>query len=128
MESTAFAVLWCSGILSATVDNIPYVATMSPLIQDMANTIFHNGQADPGALPLDPLHHTVLEPVWWALALGSCLGGNGTAIGASANVIVLGVAERSGVIITFLKFMAYGVPTMLVTLAVSHVYILLRYY
>ncbi len=128
MEATAFAMLWCSGILSAIVDNIPYVATMSPLIQDMANTIFHDGQADPGALPLETLHHPVLEPVWWCLALGSCLGGNGTAIGASANVIVLGIAERSGVVITFLKFMAYGVPTMFVTLAISHVYVLLRYF
>ncbi len=128
MQLTTFVMLWCSGILSAIVDNIPYVATMSPLILDTANTVFHNGEADPGNLPLETLHHPVLAPVWWGLALGSCLGGNGTPIGASANVIVLGIAERSGVVITFLKFMAYGIPTTLFTLAVSHVYLLLRYY
>ncbi|MCA8942741.1 MAG: ArsB/NhaD family transporter [Planctomycetes bacterium] len=128
MRTTSFVVLWASGILSALVDNIPYVATMSPLILDTANTVFHGGQADPGALPHDTLHHAVLMPVWWSLALGSCLGGNGTPIGASANVIVLGIAERSGIVITFLRFMAFGIPTMLFTLVVSHVYILLRYY
>ena len=128
MQTTAIVLLWASGILSAVVDNIPYVATMSPLILDTANTVFHGGAADSGALPQETLHHPTLMPVWWALALGSCLGGNGTPIGASANVIVLGIAERSGVVITFLKFMAYGVPTMLFTLGVSHVYLLLRYY
>jgi Na+/H+ antiporter NhaD/arsenite permease-like protein len=66
--------------------------------------------------------------VWWALALGSCLGGNATPIGASANVIVLGIAERAGVVITFARFVAYGLPTMLITVAISHVYLWLRYF
>jgi Na+/H+ antiporter NhaD/arsenite permease-like protein len=128
MEVTAFTLLWASAILSSIVDNIPYVATMSPLVLDMANTVFHGGAADAVSLPPDTLHHPVLMPVWWSLALGSCLGGNGTAIGASANVVAIGIASRSGVKISFMKFMAYGVPTMILTLAISHVYVLLRYY
>src|SRR5690606_16547834 len=108
MENTAYALLWGSAVLSAIVDNIPYVATMSPLVLDMSNTVFHGGAADPAALPLDTLHHPVLEPVWWSLALGSCLGGNGTAIGASANVVVIGIAARNGVHISFMRFVAYG--------------------
>ena len=68
------------------------------------------------------------QAVWWALALGSCLGGNGTPIGASANVIVIGIAARSGFFITFLKFCAYGMPAMVLTLAISHVYVWLRYF
>ena len=67
-------------------------------------------------------------PVWWALALGACLGGNATPIGASANVIVVGMAERAGKPISFLKFMAYGFPIMLETLVVSMIYIWVRYY
>ncbi len=128
MQDLSIMVLWCSGILSGIIDNIPYVATMSPLILDTANAVFHEGAANPAELPIETLHNPVLMPVWWALALGSCLGGNGTPIGASANVIILGIAERSGVVITFLRFMAYGVPTMLFTLVVSHIYIVLRYY
>jgi Na+/H+ antiporter NhaD/arsenite permease-like protein len=128
MHSTTYAVLWFSGLLSGIVDNIPYVATMSPLIQDMASTVFHNGSVSAGNLPEATLHHEVLMPVWWALALGSCLGGNGTAIGASANVIIVGIAERSGIAITFLRFMAYGVPTTVFTLIISHFYIMLRYF
>lgn len=128
MYRTSVTVLWCSGILSALVDNIPYVATMSPLILDMANGVFHGGAADAAELPLSTLHHAALMPVWWALALGSCLGGNATPIGASANVVVIGIAARSGVAVTFGRFMAYGVPTTLFTLVVSHVYLWLRYY
>ena len=128
MSLTASLVLWASGILSAFVDNIPYVATMSPLIQDTANAVFHGGAADSAALPYETLHHPVLMPVWWALALGSCLGGNGTPIGASANVIVLGIAARAGTRISFLRFMAIGIPTMVGTLAISHLYLWLRYF
>src|SRR5690606_9348700 len=103
METTAYTLLWGSAILSAIVDNIPYVATMSPLVMDMANGVFHGGAADPAALPQETLHHPVLLPVWWSLALGACLGGNGTAIGASANVVILGIASRSGVAISFVR-------------------------
>jgi len=77
---------------------------------------------------LELLHHPDLMPVWWSLALGSCLGGNGTAIGASANVIVVGMSERAGKRISFLKFMAYGMPVMVLTVALSNVYVWLRYY
>ena len=77
---------------------------------------------------METLHHDVLEPVWWSLALGACLGGNGTSIGASANVIVVGMAEKAGKPISFMKFMAYGVPVMLMTLVISTVYLYLRYY
>ena len=128
MTRTASTLLWFSGVASAVVDNIPYVATMTPLVLDMANQVFHEGAADAVELPAATLHAPALMPVWWALALGSCLGGNGTPIGASANVIVIGVAERSGVVITFRRFLAYGVPTLVLTLAISHIYLWLRYF
>ena len=128
MAATTFVILWFSAIASAIVDNIPFVATMNPLILDMANTVFHQGAQSSAALPVETLHHDVLEPVWWSLALGACLGGNGTSIGASANVIVVGMAEKAGKPISFMKFMAYGVPVMLMTLVISTVYIYLRYY
>ncbi|MCB1032470.1 MAG: ArsB/NhaD family transporter [Acidobacteria bacterium] len=125
MFATSMVILWFSGVVSAFLDNIPYVATMAPLVTEMAGTVFHG---DPSTIYSAAHHHDVLMPVWWALALGSCLGGNGTAIGASANVVVLGIAERSGRKISFLRFMAYGMPVMLLTLAISMVYLYLRYY
>ena len=67
-------------------------------------------------------------PVWWSLALGACLGGNGTAIGASANVIVVGMSERVGRRISFLRFMAYGLPVMVITVAMAMLYVWIRYY
>jgi Na+/H+ antiporter NhaD/arsenite permease-like protein len=125
MFTTSMVVLWFSGIVSAFLDNIPYVATMAPMVSEMAASVFgHEGQA----LSAATLHNPVLMPVWWALALGACLGGNGTAIGASANVVVLGLAERSGHKISFLRFMAYGTPVMILTLLISTVYLYLRYY
>ena len=127
MTVTTLVVLWFSGIASAIVDNIPFVATMIPLVTDMANTIFHAGQADPGQLPTETLHHPVLMPVWWALALGACLGGNGSPIGASANVIIMGLAEKSGNKISFLRFVALGAPVTILTLAIGTVYVYLRY-
>jgi len=68
-----------------------------------------------------------IMPVWWSLALGACLGGNGTAIGASANVIVVGMSEKMGRKISFNRFMAYGMPVMILTVAVSTAYVWLRY-
>ena len=82
-------ILWFSAFASAVVDNIPYVATMNPLIVDMARELW------PSASGLELLQHTELMPIWWSLALGACLGGNGSPIGASANVIVVGMAEKS---------------------------------
>ncbi len=120
--ATSMLVMWFSAFASAFVDNIPYVATMNPLIIDMAHQLWPELEA------VKLLHKPELMPVWWSLALGACLGGNGTAIGASANVIVVGMAERSGRKITFLKFMLYGMPIMILTVIVSTLYVWLRYY
>jgi Na+/H+ antiporter NhaD/arsenite permease-like protein len=120
--------LWASGVLSAVVDNIPYVATMNPLVLDMANTVFHGGAADAANLPIQTLHEPEMMQVWWALALGACLGGNATPIGASANVVVLGMLERAGKHISFRSFMLMGVPVTLMTLAISQVYLWLFYF
>jgi Na+/H+ antiporter NhaD/arsenite permease-like protein len=118
----SMVVMWFSAFASAVVDNIPYVATMNPLIIDMARQLWPNMSG------VQLLHHPDLMPLWWSLALGACLGGNGTAIGASANVIVVGMSEKMGHRISFLKFMAVGMPVMIVTVAVSTVYVWLRYY
>jgi len=109
---TAMAILWVSAIASALVDNIPFVATMIPLIKSMAPSF---GGAEN------------LMPLWWSLALGACLGGNGSLIGASANLIVAGFAERAGHRIHFLKFMAMAFPLMLLSILIASVYIYLRY-
>ncbi|WP_371366734.1 putative transporter [Sporomusa rhizae] len=108
--TTAMLILWLSAIASAFVDNIPFVATMIPLIKDM------------GALGL-----TNLEPLWWSLALGACLGGNGTLVGASANVIVAGLAAQEGYQISFIKFLKVGFPLMLLSILIASVYVYLRY-
>jgi Na+/H+ antiporter NhaD/arsenite permease-like protein len=122
MFATSMVVMWFSAFASAIVDNIPYVATMNPLIIDMAKQLW------PNLSGVELLHHPELMPVWWSLALGACLGGNGTAIGASANVIVVGIAERSGNPISFKKFLLYGVPFMIQTVIISTIYVWLRYY
>ncbi len=122
MMATSMLIMWFSAVASAVVDNIPYVATMNPLVIDMAREIW------PDLSGLELLHHPDLMPVWWSLALGACLGGNGSPIGASANVIVVGMAEKAGHRISFLRFMAYGVPITIVTVILSMVYVLLRYY
>lgn len=122
MFATSMVVMWFSAFASAIVDNIPYVATMNPLIIDMAKQLWPNLSGT--AL----LHHPDLMPVWWSLALGACLGGNGTSIGASANVIVVGIAERSGSPISFKKFMLYGMPFMIQSVIISMIYVWLRYY
>jgi len=111
MVSTGILILWLSAIASAFVDNIPFVATMIPLIQDMGRI---------GGI-------TDLNPLWWSLSLGACLGGNGTLIGASANVVVAGLAEKRGVIITFVNFTKVAFPMMLMSVAIAMVYLLLRY-
>lgn len=120
--ATSIIVIWFSAFASAIVDNIPYVATMNPLIIDMARQLW------PHETGTQLLQHADLMPLWWSLALGACLGGNGTAIGASANVIVIGISEKAGRRISFLKFMAYGMPIMIITVALSTVYVWLRYY
>ncbi|MFF4238266.1 ArsB/NhaD family transporter [Actinomadura geliboluensis] len=107
----AMLLLWASAVLSAIVDNIPYVATMSPIVADLV-------QQHPGG------EGNVL---WWALALGADLGGNATAIGASANVVVLGIAARNGTPISFWRFTRYGLVVTLVTVALATPYLWLRY-
>jgi Na+/H+ antiporter NhaD/arsenite permease-like protein len=122
MFATSMVVMWFSAFASAFIDNIPYVATMNPLIVDMAKQLW------PDLSGIELLHHVDLMPLWWSLALGACLGGNGTAIGASANVIVVGMSEKAGKRISFGKFMLYGMPVMILTVAISTVYVWLRYY
>lgn len=109
--STTMLILWLSAIASAFIDNIPFVATMIPLIQKM-------GQI--GGIEN-------LRPFWWALSLGACLGGNGTLIGASANVIVAGLSEKNGVVITFRGFMKIAFPLMILSIIISSVYIFVAY-
>ncbi len=120
--ATSMVVMWFSAFASAIVDNIPYVATMNPLIVDMARQIW------PNETGLQLLQHPDLMPLWWSLALGACLGGNGSAIGASANVIVVGMSEKVGKKVSFMRFMAYGMPIMVVTVIISTIYVWLRYY
>ncbi|MED0670312.1 ArsB/NhaD family transporter [Aneurinibacillus aneurinilyticus] len=110
LVATSLLILWMSAIASAFVDNIPFVATMIPMIQEMGKI----GISD-------------LEPLWWSLALGACLGGNGTLIGASANLIVAGMAAKEGYNISFLKFLWIGFPLMILSIIISTVYIYLRY-
>lgn len=95
-----FVIAWFSAFASAIVDNIPLTAALIPLIHDMSGTMD-------------------VYPLWWALSLGACMGGNGTAIAASANVVVLGVAEREGVAITFMQFLKIGMVTLVITVAVG---------
>jgi len=120
--ATSMVVMWFSAFASAFIDNIPYVATMNPLIIDMARQLW------PNVTGLNLLHHPDLMPVWWSLALGACLGGNGTAIGASANVIVVGMSEKLGKRISFGKFMLYGIPMMVMTVFIATIYVWIRYY
>jgi Na+/H+ antiporter NhaD/arsenite permease-like protein len=115
---TTLVVLWASALLSAVVDNIPYVAAMNPLIVDLARAS-HPEISDYTAL----VHHPDVVPVWWALAAGACFGGNGTLVGASANVLVADVAQRAGVTISFKQFFLYGFPVMILTLILSTVYL-----
>ena len=95
-----FIVTWFAAIASAIVDNIPLTAAMIPLIHDLGATMD-------------------VYPLWWSLALGACLGGNGTAIGASANVVVIGIAEREGIGITFIDFLKVGMLVLFVTVGVG---------
>ena len=112
MTVTAMSILFVSAVASAIVDNIPFVATMIPLIKNMAGSF---GGAEE------------LLPIWWSLALGACLGGNGSLVGASANLIVAGFAERAGQPIRFLPFMLMAFPMMIASVCISSVYVYIRY-
>ncbi len=110
ITTTAVLILWMSAIASSFIDNIPFVATLIPFIQDMGNMGLTN-----------------LDPLWWSLSLGACLGGNGTLIGASANVVVASMAAKRGVIITFVGFLRIAFPVMLLTIVIANIYVFLRY-
>lgn len=112
LSMTGYVILWGSAIASSIVDNIPFVATMIPLIKGMAPAF----GGDVAVLPL-----------WWALSLGACLGGNGTIIGASANVVVAGIAHRNGHELKFFRYMLLAYPLMLLSIALSTVYLYIRY-
>ncbi len=103
-------ILWGSALLSSVLDNIPFVATMIPLIKSMGE-----------------LSGMDITPLWWALALGACLGGNGTLVGASANVVGSGMLAKHGQKLTFMRYLKYGFPIMIVTIVISTVYLLVFY-
>jgi len=115
IPTAAILILWVSGVASAFIDNIPFVATMIPLIQDMAVGMGYS------------IDSPEINALWWSLSLGACLGGNGTLIGASANVIVAGMAAREGNGFSYMDFLKIGGPLTLVALAIAHVYIYFRY-
>ena len=103
-------ILWGSAFLSAFLDNIPFVATMIPLIKSMGT-----------------MSAISVTPLWWALALGACLGGNGTLVGASANVIASGMLSKHGEKLSFMKFTKVGLPIMIISVALATVYLLIFY-
>ena len=109
MTLTILLILWVSAIVSSFLDNIPFVATLIPLILTMQSS------------------GVDVTPLWWAVSLGACLGGNGTLIGASANVVLSGISNRHGVPITFASYFKVGFPLMLVSVAISTVFLLLRF-
>ncbi|AIF43323.1 ArsB/NhaD family transporter [Virgibacillus sp. SK37] len=107
---TTMLILWVSGLFSGIVDNIPFVAAMIPVVKEFESYgIVH------------------LDPMWWALSLGACLGGNATLLGASANVVVAGMAEGENEKISFIRFMLYGFPLVFISLIVATIYIYFRY-
>ena len=119
LHATTMVMLWFSAFFSAVVDNIPYVATMIPMVKEMIPTMASNPQT----------HHAFISgPLWWALALGACLGGNGTLIGASANIVVAGIAEEHRHPITFKEFLKYGFPLMIESIVICHLYLYFRYF
>jgi Na+/H+ antiporter NhaD/arsenite permease-like protein len=113
LEFAAFALLWVSAALSALIDNIPFVVTMIPIVKSAAPAF---GGAD----------H--IQPLWWSLALGACLGGNATLIGAAANLTMAGLAERNGIAFGMWTYARYAIPMTVVSLMICHLYIWLRYF
>ena len=107
---TTTLVLWMSSILSSFLDNIPYVATMIPLVHTISDGAVQNYQ-----------------PVWWALSIGACLGGNGTIIGASANVVSRGILDKHGHKISFFKYMKVAFPLMILSIIISTIYLFVFY-
>lgn len=112
IEKMVYWILWSSAILSSAIDNIPFVATMIPMLKSMEESV--GGRE-------------AMMPVWWALSLGACFGGNGTLVGASANVVVAGMAMRHGLHIHFMKFLLWSIPVMLVSVAIANIFLYLEY-
>lgn len=113
LSAATMFILWGSGILSGIIDNIPYTATMAPLIAQVQHTIPYAGEGH--------------NPMWWALSLGACLGGNLTIIGAAANVLVSETATTKGHPISFMRFLKYGALSTFVALTLSSVYLWIKY-
>lgn len=113
IKKATFMVLWCSAILSTAIDNIPFVATMIPLIKTMEPSL--GGRE-------------AIMPIWWALSVGSCFGGNGSLIAASANVIVAGIAAREGKPINFIKFLLWSLPVMLTSIIIATAYLYVKHF
>lgn len=102
-------ILWVSAVVSAFLDNIPFVATLIPLILTMQSSGIN------------------VTPLWWALSLGACLGGNGSLIGASANVVLAGVSAKNGYPITFMEYLKKGFPMMIISVIICTIYLLIRF-
>ena len=113
ISHTMLLIVWVSAFVSAVIDNIPFVATMIPMLKSMEEAL--GGRE-------------VMMPVWWALSLGACFGGNGTLIGASANVIVAGMAQREGHPISFIGFLKWSIPVMLMSVAVACAWLYIQYF
>ena len=113
IEKSVILIVWVSAILSSAIDNIPFVATMIPMIKSMEPSM--GGRE-------------AMMPVWWALSLGACFGGNGSLIAASANVIVAGMAQREGHPIHFMKFLIWSIPVMLISVGIATVYLYVQYF
>lgn len=106
---TMMVLLWASALLSSVLDNIPFVATLIPLVLAMGESGFD------------------IQPLWWAISLGACLGGNGTLIGASANVVLSGISGKHGYPISFKQYTKLGFPMMIISVVICTVYLLVRY-
>jgi len=119
---TSLLVLWLSAIVSAVVDNIPYTATLIPMIGGQGGLIENIHLAHP-----EIAEQTIKYALWWSLSLGACLGGNGTLVGASANVVVSNIAAKSGKHISFMTFTKYGVIITLESMLISTIYLWIRY-
>lgn len=111
IDKMIFLILWSSAILSSAIDNIPFVATMIPMLKSM--------EASVGG-------REAMMPVWWASSLGACFGGNGTLVGASANVVVAGMAMRSGHHINFIRFLLWSIPVMLTSVGIASIFLYLQ--
>lgn len=124
LTATALTILWFSAIASALVDNIPLVMAMIPLVKGIIPIFAQQMGIDDAVL----IQARIAEPLFWSLALGACLGGNGTLVGASANVVIAQMANRNNCPITFWSFTRYGFPFMVVSLIIAHIYLYIRFF